>query len=48
MLLLVYGGGARNPNIIAYLKESLPHTSILPLDQTGVPSDAKAAVSFAQ
>ena len=46
--LSVCGGGARNPNIINYLKESLPHASILPLDQTGVPSDAKEAVSFAQ
>jgi hypothetical protein len=44
----VCGGGARNPNIIAYLKESLPNTTILPLDSIGLPSDAKEAVSFAQ
>ena len=42
------GGGARNPSIIKYLKEQLPSTRIRALDETGVPSDAKEAVSFAQ
>ncbi|KAH2869649.1 hypothetical protein KXV31_002732 [Aspergillus fumigatus] len=42
------GGGAHNPNIINYLKEQLPSVAILKLDETGVPSDAKEAVSFAQ
>jgi 1,6-anhydro-N-acetylmuramate kinase len=42
------GGGARNPNIIKYLKEQLPQARIRALDETGVPSDAKEAVSFAQ
>ncbi|KLO81340.1 Uncharacterized protein LW93_8049 [Fusarium fujikuroi] len=42
------GGGARNPTIIKYLKEQLPDTEIWALDETGVPSDAKEAVSFAQ
>ena len=42
------GGGARNPSIIRYLKEQLPNTKICKLDETGVPSDAKEAVSFAQ
>lgn len=42
------GGGARNPNIIAYLQERMPNTKILPLDLVGIPSDAKEAVSFAQ
>ncbi len=40
--------GLRNPNIISFLQENLPNTKILPLDKTGVPSDAKEAVSFAQ
>ncbi|OBS23081.1 hypothetical protein FPOA_03644 [Fusarium poae] len=42
------GGGARNPTIIKYLKEQLPGVEIRALDETGVPSDAKEAVSFAQ
>ncbi|KAJ5132171.1 hypothetical protein N7448_006329 [Penicillium atrosanguineum] len=42
------GGGARNPNIIKYLKAQLPNSKILSLDETGIPSDAKEAVSFAQ
>lgn len=42
------GGGARNPNIIKYLRHSLPNVTIHKLDETGVPSDAKEAVSFAQ
>lgn len=42
------GGGARNPNIIAYLQQEMPGARLLPLDATGVPSDAKEAVSFAQ
>lgn len=42
------GGGARNPSIIKYLQEQLPGTDIRALDETGVPSDAKEAVSFAQ
>lgn len=42
------GGGARNPNIIRYLQEQLPQAQIRALDETGVPSDAKEAISFAQ
>ena len=42
------GGGARNPSIIRYLKQELPNAKIRKLDTTGVPSDAKEAVSFAQ
>jgi 1,6-anhydro-N-acetylmuramate kinase len=42
------GGGARNPSIIRYLKQELPNIRVRTLDETGVPSDAKEAVSFAQ
>lgn len=42
------GGGARNPSIIKYLREQLPGAKIRALEETGVPSDAKEAVSFAQ
>lgn len=42
------GGGARNPEIIKYLKVEMPNAAIRKLDETGVPADAKEAVSFAQ
>lgn len=46
--IFMCGGGARNPEITKYLKAELPHARICKLDETGVPSDAKEAVSFAQ
>jgi anhydro-N-acetylmuramic acid kinase len=45
--LLVSGGGARNPVLMAMLGERLPATRLMPSDEYGVPGDAKEAVAFA-
>jgi anhydro-N-acetylmuramic acid kinase len=45
--LIVSGGGARNPLIMAQLVAALPGMSIMPSSQLGVPEDAKEAFAFA-
>jgi anhydro-N-acetylmuramic acid kinase len=45
--LIVSGGGARNPLILAQLAAALPQIEIVPSAQLGVPEDAKEAFAFA-
>jgi anhydro-N-acetylmuramic acid kinase len=45
--LIVSGGGARNPLIIAQLAAALPPIEIVPSAQLGVPEEAKEAFAFA-
>jgi anhydro-N-acetylmuramic acid kinase len=45
--LIVSGGGARNPLIIAQLAAALPQIEIVPSAQLGVPEEAKEAFAFA-
>jgi anhydro-N-acetylmuramic acid kinase len=45
--LIVSGGGARNPLIIAQLSAALAGVEILPSAELGVPEDAKEAFAFA-
>ena len=45
--LVVSGGGARNPLILAQLSAALPEIDILPSARLGVPEDAKEAFAFA-
>ncbi len=41
------GGGARNPELIRMLSERIPEASVHRLEELGLDSDAKEAVSFA-
>ena len=45
--LIVSGGGARNPLIMAQLSAALAGIEILPSEALGVPGDAKEAFAFA-
>jgi anhydro-N-acetylmuramic acid kinase len=45
--LIVSGGGANNPLILAQLAAALPAIEIVPSSQLGVPEDAKEAYAFA-
>jgi anhydro-N-acetylmuramic acid kinase len=45
--LIVAGGGARNPLIIAQLAAGLPGVELIPVNKFGVPSEAKEAFAFA-
>jgi len=45
--LIISGGGARNPLLVAYLAALLPSLKIISADEFGVPGDAKEAFAFA-
>jgi len=45
--LIVAGGGARNPLLMAQLAASLPEIEIVPASEFGVPAEAKEAFAFA-
>ena len=45
--LIVSGGGARNPLIVAQLAAALPGIEVLPSSRLGVPEEAKEAFAFA-
>jgi len=45
--MIVAGGGARNPLLMAYLTALLPSLKLVPADAFGVPADAKEAFAFA-
>ncbi|MGC1620854.1 MAG: anhydro-N-acetylmuramic acid kinase [Candidatus Acidiferrum sp.] len=45
--LIVSGGGARNPLLVAQLSAALRNIEMLPSSQLGIPEDAKEAFAFA-
>jgi anhydro-N-acetylmuramic acid kinase len=45
--LIVSGGGAYNPLIVAQLSAALPGIEVLPSSRLGIPEDAKEAFAFA-
>jgi len=45
--LIVAGGGARNPFLMAQLAAALPEIEIVPASEFGIPAEAKEAFAFA-
>jgi anhydro-N-acetylmuramic acid kinase len=45
--LIVSGGGANNPLLLAQLSAALPNTDVLTSDELNVPTDAKESLAFA-
>ena len=45
--LIVAGGGARNPLLLAQIAAALGGIELIPSDRLGVPGDAKEAFAFA-
>lgn len=45
--MVVSGGGAENPVMMAALRGALPETQVVRAEHYGIPSDAKEAVAFA-
>lgn len=45
--VIVSGGGARNPTLMARLRAELPAARVVTSDELGLPGDAKEAVAFA-
>ena len=44
--VLVGGGGARNPAVLAALLRALPGTRVQPLETAGIPAAAAEAMAF--
>ncbi len=45
--MIVCGGGARNPTLITMLADALPEAAVRRIEDFGIPSQAKEAISFA-